>query len=90
MPLVPLQMSSLHSWSLLRLRESREWIRNGAQPLRYVQNPPGVALGARVAYIFGGVAAVACIFCIVFLPELKGRSLEEVDELFEVRRVEEY
>lgn len=30
-----------------------------------------------------GCAAIAVLFFVFFLPELKGRSLEEVDELFE-------
>ena len=41
-------------------------------------------LGARVGYVFMGLAAVSFFFFVFFTPELKGRSLEEVDELFEV------
>ena len=50
----------------------------------YLQNGPHVQLGARVGYIFMGLAALSFVFFVLFLPELKGRSLEEVDELFEV------
>jgi MFS family permease len=50
----------------------------------YLQNGPHVQLGAKVGYIFMGLAALSFIFFILFIPELKGRSLEEVDELFEV------
>ena len=49
----------------------------------YLLDGPSVQLGARVGYIFMGLAALSFIFFIFFLPELKGRSLEEVDELFE-------
>ena len=50
----------------------------------YIQGTPGAALGAKVGYIFGGCATICTFFCAFFVPELKGRSLEEVDELFEV------
>lgn len=50
----------------------------------YLQDGPHVQLGARVGYVFMGLAAVSFFFFVFFTPELKGRSLEEVDELFEV------
>ena len=50
----------------------------------YLQSGPHVQLGAKVGYVFMGLAALAFVFFILFTPELKGRSLEEVDELFEV------
>jgi len=43
-------------------------------------------IGGKIGFIFGGVAIVSLIFAILFLPELAGRSLEEVDELFEKPR----
>jgi MFS transporter, SP family, sugar:H+ symporter len=51
----------------------------------YLQAGPQVQLGARVGYIFMGLAIAAFFFFVLFTPELKGRSLEGVDELFEVR-----
>ena len=50
----------------------------------YLQAGPQIQLGARVGYVFMGLAAIAVVFFTLFVPELKGRSLEEVDELFEV------
>lgn len=50
----------------------------------YLQAGPQIQLGATVGYIFMTLAALSLLFYIIFLPELKGRSLEEVDELFEV------
>lgn len=41
-------------------------------------------IGGKIGFIFGGVAMVSLVFAIFILPELAGRSLEEVDELFEV------
>lgn len=51
----------------------------------YLQAGPSIQLGARVGYVFMGLAALSLIFFIFFMPELRGRSLEEVDELFEVK-----
>ncbi|WVW86933.1 hypothetical protein I302_108989 [Kwoniella bestiolae CBS 10118] len=49
----------------------------------YLQDGPAIQLGAEVGYIFMGAAIIAFFWSIFFLPELRGRSLEEVDELFE-------
>lgn len=43
-------------------------------------------IGGQIGFIFGGVAIISLLFAILFLPELAGRSLEEVDELFEKPR----
>lgn len=39
-------------------------------------------LGARVGYIYGSTSLVMVIATFFFIPELKGRTLEEVDQLF--------
>lgn len=52
----------------------------------YLQNGPAIQLGARLGYVFMVLAVISFFFFILCLPELKGRSLEEVDELFTVRR----
>ncbi len=41
--------------------------------------------GAKYGYIWAGSNLVCGIFFFFFLPELKGRTLEEIDELFERR-----
>ncbi|KAJ9138582.1 General substrate transporter [Coniochaeta hoffmannii] len=41
-------------------------------------------MGSNIGWIFGSVAAFSVVWGFFFFPELKGRSLEEVDELFEV------
>ncbi|KAL0578680.1 hypothetical protein V5O48_003300 [Marasmius crinis-equi] len=51
--------------------------------LPYLLNPPYANLQARVGYIYGSIAAVAMLYALFFVPETKGRSLEELDELFE-------
>lgn len=45
-------------------------------------NGQGVNLGAKVGWIFAGIAFVVFLFVTFFVPEFAGRSLEEVDELF--------
>ncbi|KAL6243838.1 maltose permease [Rhinocladiella similis] len=42
-------------------------------------------LGSKTAFIYAGWALFTAIWAIFGLPELKGRSLEELDELFEVK-----
>lgn len=42
-------------------------------------------LGANVGWIFGGISSAALLFSVFFVPELKGRSLEETDELFAMK-----
>ncbi|RSL85125.1 hypothetical protein CEP51_003514 [Fusarium floridanum] len=41
------------------------------------------SMGVNIGWIFGSVACFSVIWGFLFFPELKGRSLEEVDELFE-------
>ena len=49
----------------------------------YLQAGPVIALGPRLGYVFMVLAILSFFFFVFFLPELKGRSLEEVDELFD-------
>ncbi|SPO03444.1 related to maltose permease [Cephalotrichum gorgonifer] len=48
----------------------------------YMFNPDQANLGAKIAYIFGGL----CLFCLAYLwffqPETGGRSFQELDEMF--------
>ncbi|KAL1887659.1 hypothetical protein Sste5346_010054 [Sporothrix stenoceras] len=38
----------------------------------------------KVGWVFGGVSLVALVFTFFFLPETKGRALEEIDAIFSV------
>ncbi|KAF4470247.1 sugar transporter [Fusarium albosuccineum] len=40
-------------------------------------------IGSGLAYIWGGFAILSSIWAWFFMPELKGRNLEEIDQLFE-------
>ncbi|KAK5164157.1 uncharacterized protein LTR77_010248 [Saxophila tyrrhenica] len=50
----------------------------------YVQNEPG-NLGAKVGLIYGSMSVIAIAFVYFIVPEMKGRSLEELDEMFHSR-----
>jgi MFS family permease len=39
-------------------------------------------LGTRVGFIFGGLTVLVFIGVVIFLPETKDRTLEEIDEMF--------
>ncbi|RXK37325.1 hypothetical protein M231_05391 [Tremella mesenterica] len=51
----------------------------------YLLASPGLDLGAKVGYIFFVISSLGFLFIVFCVPELKGRSLEEIDELFEQR-----
>ncbi|KAL6860807.1 general substrate transporter [Trichoderma novae-zelandiae] len=48
----------------------------------YLLNAPYAALGAKVGFIYGSINWVMVGVAYFCIPEMKGRSLEEVDELF--------
>lgn len=41
------------------------------------------AIGVNIGWIFGGVSVLATVYAYLRVPEISGRSLEELDELFE-------
>jgi MFS transporter, SP family, sugar:H+ symporter len=49
----------------------------------YLLNKPYANLGSQVGFIYGSVAAVSLIFCYFCVPDCAGRTLEEIDVLFE-------
>ncbi|KAJ5289250.1 uncharacterized protein N7443_009503 [Penicillium atrosanguineum] len=51
----------------------------------YVQDPGYGNLGARIGFVYGGCSLLALLWAFFFLPELKGRSLEELDEMFALK-----
>ncbi|PKS11134.1 hypothetical protein jhhlp_002895 [Lomentospora prolificans] len=50
--------------------------------LPYLFNPDKANLGAKLAFIFGGLAIISLVFLWFFLPETAGRTYEELDEMF--------
>ena len=51
----------------------------------YLLKNPGPNLGPKIGWIFAAAGYLSGFFGIFFTPELKGRSLEEVDEMFGAR-----
>ena len=50
--------------------------------LPYLFNPNAANLQAKVSFLFGGTSILSCIYLFFYHPETKGRSFEEIDELF--------
>ncbi|KAH9209485.1 sugar transporter [Leptodontidium sp. 2 PMI_412] len=49
----------------------------------YLLYTPYAALGSKVGFIFGGIIVCALIFTFFCVPECKGKSLEQVDRMFQ-------
>lgn len=49
----------------------------------YLINERYANLGGKVGFIYGSTNFMMLVLTFFFIPELKGRSLEEVDQLFE-------
>ncbi|KAM0295982.1 hypothetical protein ACHAPM_010699 [Fusarium culmorum] len=50
--------------------------------LPYLLNKPYAALGSRVGFIFGSISLCSILFAYFCVPDVSGRSLEEIDHLF--------
>ncbi len=50
--------------------------------LPYLLKAPYANLGAKVGFIYGSFCVVMVVLAYLYVPELKGRTLEEVDQLF--------
>jgi hypothetical protein len=53
--------------------------------LPYLLSAPYANLESKVAFIYGALSIVFIVWAYFYLPDLAGRSLEEIDELFEAR-----
>ena len=49
----------------------------------YIQNKGYGDLGGYVGFVYGSFSLISVIFTVFYVPEMKNRSLEELDELFE-------
>ncbi|KAK5054454.1 hypothetical protein LTR84_001344 [Exophiala bonariae] len=56
------------------------WLVSFCSP--YFINPAELGLGAKYGYVWFGANFACVIFFYFFMPEMKGRSLEELDEMF--------
>ena len=49
----------------------------------YLLNPPYADLQSKVGLIYGSIAVCSFFFAFFCVPEMKGRSLEDINEMFE-------
>ncbi|OJD31516.1 general substrate transporter [Diplodia corticola] len=54
-------------------------------PFLQLGNSSTSGLGPRVGIVYASVSAAAVVFVYLAVPEMRGRSLEELDELFQAR-----
>ncbi len=48
----------------------------------YMVNPDEANLKGKVGFVFGGLAFVATVWSWFYIPELKGRTFNEINEMF--------
>ncbi|EMR68135.1 putative general substrate transporter protein [Eutypa lata UCREL1] len=73
----------LRSWSVgsaISLGYFLAWLTGFCSP--YFINPENLNWGAKYGYIWAGSNFCCLVFFYLFVPETKGRTLEEIDELF--------
>ncbi|KAJ8107956.1 hypothetical protein ONZ43_g6572 [Nemania bipapillata] len=76
----------LRSWSVgsaISIGYFLAWLTSFFSP--YFINPENMNWGAKYGYIWAGSNLACFVFFYLFVPETKGRSLEEIDELFNNR-----
>ncbi|KAI0399012.1 general substrate transporter [Xylaria palmicola] len=76
----------LRSWSVgsaISIGYLLAWLISFFSP--YFINPENLNWGAQYGYIWAGSNLACFAFFFIFLPETKGRTLEEIDELFNNR-----
>jgi hypothetical protein len=49
----------------------------------YLLNAPYANLHSKVGFIFGSMAVLSLAFAYFCVPEMKGRSLEEINQMFQ-------
>jgi MFS family permease len=59
------------------------WLSSYCTP--YFINPESLNWGPKYCYIWGGSNLILALFVFFFVPETRGRGLEQLDELFEKR-----
>ncbi|RFU81642.1 maltose permease [Trichoderma arundinaceum] len=51
----------------------------------YLVNPDEANLKGKVGFIFGGLALIATTWSYFYVPELKGRTFDEIDRMFQAK-----
>lgn len=80
--------------SSLRLRAKTQAVGGVAQQsssvvlsvvLPYIFNPDSGHAGAKTGFLFAGLCAMAEVACWFSIPEMKGRSITDIDHMFDIR-----
>lgn len=53
--------------------------------ISYMINPDEGHLRGKVGFIFGGLATIATAWSFFYIPELKGRTFDEIDRMFQAQ-----
>ncbi|KAL8420794.1 hypothetical protein RB594_003558 [Gaeumannomyces avenae] len=51
----------------------------------YMVNPDQANMRGKVGFVFGGLGLLGTVACWVYVPELKGKTFDEIDRLFEAK-----
>lgn len=51
----------------------------------YMVNPDEGNMQGKVGFVFGGLGVIATVLCYLYIPDLKGRTFEEIDLMFDNR-----
>lgn len=51
----------------------------------YMVNPDEGNMQGKVGFVFGGLGVLATVLCFIYIPDLKDRTFEEIDVMFENR-----
>lgn len=81
---IPTQRLRSHTFGLAAaVGFAGAWLTTFTAP--YFINPASMGWGARYGYIWFPSCIIAASWVFFFLPEVKNRTLEEIDEMFEAR-----
>ena len=51
----------------------------------YMVNPDEANMEGKVGFVFGGLGALAAVWSWFYVPELKGRTFDEIDHMFQAK-----
>ncbi len=54
--------------------------------LPYIFNTDQGDLRGKTGFIFAAMSAIGCLICWLYVPDMKGLTVEEIDERFEASR----
>ena len=82
------ETSSLH---LRAKAQGIGWLTQGASAallgflLPYIFNPDQGDLGAKTGFFYAGLCVIGFVVSFFYVPEMKGRTPDEIDRMFELK-----